>query len=420
MFFCSMKEHVKYARVQQACVNLFFYIPKHIVYSMDNKTITEIMSYGTKRKTIYNSYGSGTMRGRSSNYVSGKYSAHNNELGMVRKDDIISFINERNFQDEISDAVLPYEEFGIKNDENYESFKTVFKKDFIDYLVTFKAYVNLSKLRFEEKQKFILDKFYYEERDRKANESLLNHVDFFVYIDPCYNSSEASGIGLACVTKWKYGSNEEVIICHMDQRFLNENEVINVQKIIAEDMVLTCIQKVDQSINGELIKMGKPKKKLHFFIAVENNAQQCGAAQIHYELEKLNKRNKKLFRLYLYMSIYQKRELQGYTLGKNKTNIFAVVINFCNKKQVRFSTTISINKNQTASIPNIMEYFKEKCETFIFDTKKRYFTGKICEVESDDLVVSVIMAIHFCRFYSDETQQYKLPTPINPWKKISV
>lgn len=46
-YFCGSPKHLKYTVSQDGCVNLIFYKPRHITFTQENKTLTEIMTSST-------------------------------------------------------------------------------------------------------------------------------------------------------------------------------------------------------------------------------------------------------------------------------------------------------------------------------------------------------------------------------------
>lgn len=409
MYFCMKKDHIKFSTTQQACINLWFYMPKHLVYSNDNRLITDVMSSGSRHSQNSVPY-----------YVAGaRPSAYSNELGIVRRSDI--------------EVAMQQRRQAVHHDG--ETNNTTFSNHFFDYMKNVKAYKDVSRINFETKNKRILDDMYPLMKDRQINSALLKHLDFFVYIDPCYNSGTQSGIGFCCVIKPTYitqkSANSYCLVTYLNHYFLSDQDLSCVPAKIGLIMV-DCINAMHTLFKSQ-------KKWCNYFVSVENNSQQSSTALIHQQLESIvaNYRDTLSFSIYVYttLQVAKNRRLQGYNLGKEKSSVFKSVIGYINDLNVKFSTAIGqslkdVSGNSAASSYTsftskgekkltIIQHLIEECKHFRFDSCKRSYTGKTDRIGHDDLVVAMVMAIFLCKNYTDNIHTHKYTGIIKyPWIKL--
>lgn len=398
MYFCMLKEHIKFSTTQQACINLWFYMPKHLVYSSDNRLITDVMSSGSKQNENALPY-----------YITGpRPSAYCNELGVVKRSDIEMAMQKR--------------EQAAKFDGDDASTSTTFGPAFFEYMRNVKGYRDIHSVDFKTKNKAILRRAYHFAKDRQNNAALLDHLDFFVYVDPCYNSGTQSAIAICCCIK-PLDTSEKCLVTYLNHYFLTDNDLSLVHEKIGE-MMLDCVLEMNKIFKDQ-------NKWCNFFVAVENNSQQSAVALIHQQLENivLNYQKKVRFSIYAFVTLKmaQNRRIQGYNLGKEKSDVFRAIIGFLNHLGVQFSRIIGVSLTQHITSSSgekrhqtIIEHLLEECNYFRYDSQKRSYTGKTERTGSDDLVVALVMAIFLAKNYSDTIYNYKYAGAVKyPWIKLT-
>ena len=293
---------------------------------------------------------------------------------------------------------------------------TAFNVSFFDFIKQRAAYCDVSQINCKTKQRILLDNKFKTKEEKLKCLYLLNHIDLFIYIDPSYNADTQSGIGLCCIFKPNLGfdnTKKQYIVTYMDHKFLSPSEIVNVSEIIIS-MIKNCID-----TNTSLFA---PSSILNFFIAIENNSSQAGAAQIHLRMSSLNAsiNDNSNVNIYLYLTkrLKNKKVQLGYNLGSEKRTIFSLGINMSNEKKFFFSSMIGTCRMDNSNV-TIMNHFIYECTNLRFNSQKRSYSGKITRNTSDDLVTAYLCAIMLCKTYSDQTLDYKSQFIVYPWVKVT-
>lgn len=362
-YFCGSPKHAKYSVSQEGCVNMVFYKPRHITFTSANKTLTEIMTAST--------------------------TCYDGELGILREDEI----EEAKQLQHSAAANL----FNHHQQVEAGTATKCFTQGFYE---------------FYKSPQFIC----YTHPHHPIDDAM------FIYLDPAFNATIQSGIGLACTGKM---TQNTYAIFYMAHRLIKEEDLLIVDQIIYQ-MILECVATVRHRLGSQ---------KIRFFIAIENNCQMSNVARIYEEIKKQWSYD---FPGWLYytaskivddLSRAKNNLLPGYGMTTSKRKIIGEVLYLFNNRQVKLSYTMPCdNKTSTSTIRNgsglnPLEYFLSECQTFRWVPEKRTYQGKIKRLATDDLMIAVLMSIYFSKSYGTVVDKFVFPNPNQipqplPWRPI--
>lgn len=230
-------------------------------------------------------------------------------------------------------------------------------------------------------------------------------TNVFMYVDPTYNASTASGIGMFA---WSLSANQErYCMMYMDHRMNSNTDLGKITSIVIE-MISRAIYKM------EMIRKVQrcTNSTRHYFIALENNSTQNDCAAIYQCLQAyFTPSNMNGYRIFYH---YQTRTnsryndvIPGYSLSGTKSNICASVIGRLNdavkKKKLCISnmfTSHALRKNKVLSGNQAeITYLCRSLRTFKYDSLTNRYSGKVNDVATDDLSVCFVMALYLALNY---------------------
>lgn len=370
-YICLLENHIKYAKSQVACPRLMFYLPRHITFDDSNKLMTQVLTNNV--------------------------ASYDNELGILSKEDL--------------KAGHPEDALRV----------SAFNQPCLKYAESVSCLYPVLNMDLPEK--------------------------VFIYLDPAYQGTEQSGIALTatCLLPGKIPC-----ILYMDHKYISvpAGDLLNVSSIII-NMVQYCmwmikelyeerhkkklrelkdvlddtdnVEPSDTPLQSMISKKRKmvtkmitnPKKTCpHFYFAMESNSNQADTTQVYTSLISHCKGTKKVdnepFSLSLYYTkknvrmmskdgIYVCTDLEGYYLGESKRKIFSDVIYLMNNNQFRFSSLCGTKHINNKAGYSVIPYFVNQARHFVYDRVKNTYTGKITKRDSDDCIVTTIMAIHLAK-----------------------
>lgn len=355
-YFCFNDKHVQYSTSQMGCYRRMC-VPRHIQFSKDNKLMDGIMASTDPTVSASDT------------------SAFENELGVVRREDV-----ERNENDG-------------ENDNN--SGVRVFTDTFIEHL-----------------------------RDSFTH-MLLENVPgsaYWIYIDPAYHPTRQSAICIVCV-KFQ-NETGRALLCYTDRKLVAQSDLGVVSSVI-EEMYTHCIRTV--------VSFHRPLgEKCYFFVAIERNSNPDSVRAYYKTWVDLRRRippptktdpqkiarkavseGSSLSEETIVNLIHACAEFffyaettsagltyYGYSVTSDKRSIFSGVANILNRKHTTYFRI---------ALTNEMGWFMSDCcsleyllrEVRQFRYKNRRFTGKVASDACDDAITCLVM----CLFMGDA---YKL------------
>lgn len=248
--------------------------------------------------------------------------------------------------------------------------------------------------------------------------------DVFIYIDPAFNATPQSGIGIAAMTMVE----GRPTVLYLMQKFLTTNELRLCNTIIT-GIALACLNTVANII-------GNPGQ-CNFFLAIENNNNTAAVAQVYgmiREAANTTVLNPNVVdHLYLYYAEAQyvmppnlnaipgtdfvkkhssETLLPGYCMTYKKHEIVNVVLRELNAGNFYISHGLGKGAKKINGV-DMLSYLIRQSKSFVYVPNKKTYTGKRDRHTSDDTMIAVIMSIYMLTTYASRVSDFvgsdKLP-----------
>lgn len=219
----------------------------------------------------------------------------------------------------------------------------------------------------------------------------------YIYVDPSYNCSLSSGIGLCASGSL---NNREMVILYIDHKFLSDSELGSAVSINC-CIIMNCINYLSSKY------CSNEKRKQKFYVAIENNSSQDTCAQIyHCLIDAVTTKKDVRYELFLHyhLSITCSvrggrkitKQLPGYLMSNNKESVCKFVIKKINEKFLTLSNRLSSENivGKTLATNKEIDYLATCFKQFTYNSGTKQFTGKRKYV-ADDLTIATIFSLYF-------------------------
>ena len=293
-----------------------------------------------------------------------------------------------------------------QDSEDYDSELGVIRQSEIDLAKK----IHESKQANPEEGTHFTERFY----DRLASMDCVTfgmNGDVFVYLDPAFNATPQSGIGIAAVST----VDGNPTLLYVMQRFLSRDELRKANTIIT-GLAIACLNNVSRIA-------GNPGA--NFFLAIENNNNTAAVATV-YQMIREAASTGVLYRdvadrLYLYYAEAQyiappnpdaipgtanavknqrsESLLPGYCMTYKKRDIVNIVLRDLNAGRFYISHALGRGDRKINGV-NMLSYLIRQSKTFVYVPDKKTYTGKRDKNRSDDAMIAVIMSIYMRMAYA--------------------
>lgn len=291
-----------------------------------------------------------------------------------------------------------------QDNEDYDSELGVIRQSEID----FAKKIHESKQANPEEGTHFTERFY----DRLASMDCVTfemNGDVFIYLDPAFNATPQSGIGIAAVST----VDGKPTLLYIMQRFLSRDELRKANTIIT-GLAIACLNTVSRIA-------GNPNA--NFFLAIENNNNTAAVATV-YEMIREGCTTGVLYRdvadrLYLYYAEAQyiappnpdaipgtatknrrsESLLPGYCMTYKKRDIVNIVLRDLNAGRFYVSYALGAGGRKINGV-NMLSHLIRQSKTFVYVPDKKTYTGKRDKLTSDDAMIAVIMSIYMRMAYA--------------------